>query len=121
MDGVAGSILRGQQNGNVRERLPWSSAASVMTQSAPLSGSCRRQDAAAVDQGGVVELAILFVEVAPIAGRRAGRGTRLPLTGIPEGFEGSGRGDDLTEAELFLVSFGLMLSLLFGTCGCLHV
>ena len=65
-----------------------------------LAGLVGRQDAAAVDHGSIIEAAIFLVEVAPVAGDVASEELIRRLTGILEGVEGTGRGDDPTEAEL---------------------
>ena len=70
----------------------------------PLAGLVGAEDAAAVDQGGVVEAAVLVVEVAPVAGDVAGEELIRRLPGFVEGVEGSGRADDPPEAELLGVS-----------------
>ena len=69
----------------------------------PLAGLVRRQDAAAVDQGGVVEAAVLFVEVAPVAGDVTGEELIRRLTGFVEGMEGTG-GATIRPRLNFLVS-----------------
>ena len=72
----------------------------------PLRVCVRRQDAAPVDYGSVIEAAIFVVEITPVAGQMPYENSLGRLSGILEGFEGTRRGDDPTWGELgFVVSF----------------
>jgi len=62
----------------------------------PLAGCVRRQDAAPIDHGSVIEAAIFVVEVAPVAGEMPYEKLVGRVSGILEGFERTRRGDDLT-------------------------
>ena len=62
----------------------------------PLAGCVRRQDAAPIDHGSVIEAAIFVVEITPVAGEMPYEKLVGRLSGILEGFEGTRRGDDLT-------------------------
>src|SRR5271157_1428271 len=62
----------------------------------PLAGRVRRQDAAPIDYGGVIQAAVFVIEVAPVAIQMAGQELIGRLSGILEGFEGTRCCDDLT-------------------------
>src|ERR1017187_2090322 len=80
-----GSIILRLQN---RRRVPKPNVVGCLCDDPdplPLAGDVRRQNAAAVDQGGIVSLAILFVEAAPIAGHVPPKELTGLLTRIPKG------------------------------------
>ena len=56
----------------------------------PLAGCVRRQDAAPIDHGSVVEAAVFLVEITPVARQMPYEKLMGLLTGILEGFEGTG-------------------------------
>ena len=100
MEGVAGSIFLGLQNRRAVSESAFVHRLGDDPESFSLCGSCSADRSAAIDQGGIVSLAILFVEVAPIAGDVPGKELTWRLTGILKGFKGTRRGDDPAEAKL---------------------
>ena len=60
-----------------------------------LGGRVSTQEAAAVDQCGIVQLAVFMVEVAPVAGEMPYEKLVGRLSGIPDGIEGTWCCDDL--------------------------
>src|SRR5271165_2439960 len=85
----------------------------------PLPGRVRRQDAAAVDDGGVVEVAIFVIEVAPVAGHVTCEELTGLLPGVMKCVESTGCGDDPPEAEQRFVSLSMTHGLApFGTDVC---
>ncbi len=66
----------------------------------PLAGLVSTQEAAAIDERGVVQLAVFLVKVAPIARQMPHDELLGLLPGILEGLKGTGSGHNLTWLKL---------------------
>jgi hypothetical protein len=98
--GVEGSIILGEK---YARRIPESDFVHSLgddPDSLPFAGLVGAQESAAVDEGVVVSVAVVFIEVTPIAGDVAGQELTCLLTRIPKGFKGTRRGDNSSEAKL---------------------